>query len=131
MNNNSKDHNTKGKNVFIILGRILGTLASIFWGASLLLHAFSGEKDLSLEGFLLTILIVLNITGVVIAFQNEKRGSLTIIISSLFLCIFSYISAGRNEAFAIAISGLPFLVSGTSFLLGWLKSNQDRYNDNH
>jgi hypothetical protein len=114
----------KKLNIFSLLGRIIGSAASIFWFSSLFLHAIFGEEDLSLEGFLLTILIFLNITGIVIAYRNEKAGSFTIIISSLALSIFAYISAGRNEAFAIAVSGLPFLIAGILLFIGWKKSKK-------
>jgi len=105
-----------------IFARIIGLLASIFWGGSLLLHViFEKEKDLSLEGFLLTILVVLNIVGVITAWKNEKTGSIIIIISSIALAVFTYISAGRNEAFAVLVSAGPFLAAGILFLFSWLK----------
>ena len=89
-----------------------------------MLQALLGEEDLTLEGFLLSILVVLNIVGVIAAWKNEKAGSITILISSFALAIFAYISAGRNEAFAVAVSSGPFLLAGILFLINWLKTHK-------
>ena len=127
--NNFYDHKNSKNNIYILLGKIIGLTVSILWIASMLLHAFLGEDDLTLEGFLLAMLIVLNAIGVFTAFKNLKIGSLVLIISSIILSIFAYISAGHNEALAIAVSGLPFFLAGIFFLIGWVKLNKTKEQD--
>lgn len=69
------DYKKTKKDIYIFLGKIIGLIVSIFWIATMLLHALFGEDDLTLEGFLLAVLIVLNVTGVFTAFKNLKIGS--------------------------------------------------------
>lgn len=111
-------------NIYILIGKIIGSIVSIFWIAVMLLQTFLGKNDLTLEGFLLVILIFFNTTGIFIAFINVRFGSYLIIFSSIMLSIFTYISAGHNEAFTIAVSGLPFLLTGILFFIGSTKSNR-------
>ncbi len=121
MPNNFTKKTALTQNIFNLLGKIIGALAAIFWGATLLVQAISAEKDLSLAKFLLTTLMVLNITGVIISWKNARSGSLTIIISGLILIIFTWLTIGLNEALSIFILTFPFLIAGILFLIGLKK----------
>ncbi|MEA2008145.1 MAG: hypothetical protein U9O54_03415 [Chloroflexota bacterium] len=99
------------------LARGLGTLASVFWVFSLGMHAIVGEEELTGEGILLGSLVVICVIGVIIGWYREKTGGIVTIVGGLALCVFAYISAGRNEWFAVLVSGLPFLVAGVLFYI--------------
>ena len=58
-------------------------------------------------------------TGILIAWWNEKTGGIIITIAAAALCIFAYIDAGHHKIFAMLTSGFPFLISGILFLIGW------------
>jgi len=108
--------------IFNLLGKVVGFITSIFWASILLLRAILKNNELSLEGFLLTIMILLNIAGVIIAGKNLKAGGLTIMISSLALIIFAYLSADYNAALTVSFSSLPFFIAGIFFLISFIKS---------
>ncbi|RLD04990.1 MAG: hypothetical protein DRI56_10255 [Chloroflexota bacterium] len=102
------------------LARGLGTLTSVFWIFSLGKHTLfdpANEEELTGEGILLGFLVVICVIGVIIGWYREKTGGIVTIVGGLALCVFAYISAGRNQWFAVLVSGMPFLVAGVLFYL--------------
>ena len=58
-----------------------------------------------------------NIVGVVVAFRHPRIGGRLLLVSGVLFSLFALVTAGRNEAFAAAVSGGPFIVSGVLFIL--------------
>jgi hypothetical protein len=106
--------------VLRLLGWIGGTAISTIWivmlGISLFSETAEARLEFNLEGFLLVILILSSTGGVFLSMKNIISGGKMIVISSLFLSIFSYFAAGDNRLFAVAYSGLPFLLVGLLLL---------------
>jgi hypothetical protein len=114
------DANDKQSATLMWFARIGGVIISGFWLFSLVASAL-GESvgsrlSFSLEGVLLTILIIASTVGVGIAWKYPLTGGKITVISSLFLCIFAYFSAGQNRMFAVAVSGLPYFLVGILFI---------------
>jgi hypothetical protein len=100
--------------------RGIGTFVAVYWLAIGVISAVTGTDPWSWESTALTMLVLVNIVGVVLAWRWESIGSPVMVLGSIALGIFAYFSAGRNKVFASLISGGPFLLSGLLFLLsGW------------
>jgi hypothetical protein len=106
--------------VLRLLAWIGGTAISTIWLVLLGIAIFSETAEvklqLNLEGLLLIILILCSAGGVLLSMKNIVSGGKMIIISSLFLSIYSYFAGGQNRLFAVAYSGLPFLLVGLLLL---------------
>lgn len=118
------DNNNKQSTTLMWFARIGGVIVSVFWLSTLITSAIGetlgSQLRLTLEGVLLTILVVTSTIGVGIAWKYPLNGGKITIISSLFLCIFAYFSAGHNRMFAVAVSGLPFFLVGILFIQSYL-----------
>lgn len=85
------------------IARLIGSLAAVFWVFSLT-ASFIGEV----------------ISG---SFTWSPEGA--ILGGLMIVSVFAYISAGHDKAFAILVSGVPFLVPGVLFLLSWSMSRDE------
>jgi len=56
-----------------------------------------------------------NIVGVAVAFRRPRLGGRLLLLSGALFSLFALATAGRNEVFAAAVSGGPFIVSGVLF----------------
>ena len=114
------DEKNKQSTTLMWFARIGGVIVSIFWLTSLFTssigESIGSQLSLTLEGILLSVLIVASTIGVGIAWKNPLTGGKITVISSLFLCIFAYFSAGQNKMFAVAVSGLPYFLVGVLFI---------------
>ena len=114
------EHNNKQSNILMWFARIGGLIVSAFWlfslAASAIGESIGSRLSLTLEGVLLSILVLASVIGVAVSWKNPLTGGKITIISSLFLCIFAYFSAGHNRMFAVAVSGLPFFLVGLLFI---------------
>jgi len=108
--------NSKRHSWLLWVARGFGTLVSVFWVFSLGAHAFLDDPgELTGEGMLLGSLVLVCVTGLILAWYKEKPGGIVTIIGGLALSVFAYISAGRNEWLAVLVSGAPFLLAGVLF----------------
>jgi len=130
MANNKKtiDKTTK---VIHWTARILGSVSGAFWVLALTLSTIVEYKkgvepapEAKLEGTILGFLIAIVVIGVIITWFKEGIGGVITVIGAIALSIFSYISAGHNKIFAMLISGVPFLVAGILFLIGWRRTKR-------
>ncbi len=100
--------------------RIGGLTISGFWIVSLILNTIRESQGdafrLTLEGSLLTLLIISSSVAAVYAWINPLSGGKFTIVSSLFLTIFAYFSAAQDRLMAVAISGLPYFLIGLLFV---------------
>ena len=114
------DEKNKQSSTLMWFARIGGVIVSIFWLTSLFASAIGesigSQLSLTLDGILLSVLIVASTIGVGIAWKHPLSGGKITVISSLFLCIFAYFSAGHNKMIAVAVSGLPFFLVGVLFI---------------
>ncbi len=122
------DEENKHSNTLMWFARIGGVIISISWLISLF-DSSIGERigsqlNLTLEGILLLVLIVASTIGVGIAWKHPLSGGKITVISSLFLCIFAYFSAGDNKMFAVAVSGLPYFLVGFLFIQSQLAKEE-------
>jgi len=107
--------------------RGIGSFGGVFWLFSLIANAIgeiSAGTPPPLEGIILGVLIIILVVGVIIAWRNEKIGGTIVTFGAIALCIFAYITAGRNKHLAVLFSGAPFLVSGILFLTSWRRSKK-------
>ena len=122
------DEKTRQSNTLMWFARIGGVIISIFWLTSLFGSAvgesIESQLSLTLEGILLSVLIVASTIGVGIAWKHPLIGGKITVISSLFLCIFAYFSAGHNKIFAVAVSGLPYFLVGVLFIQSYLAKEE-------
>ena len=122
------DENNKQSTTLMWFARIGGVIVSIFWLTSLFASAIGESKEsqlsLTLEGILLSVLIVASTIGVGIAWKHPLTGGKITVISSLFLCIFAFFSAGHNKIFAVAVSGLPYFLVGVLFIQSYLAKEE-------
>ena len=122
------DEKNKQSTTLMWFARIGGVIVSIFWLTSLFSSAIGesieSQLSLTLEGILLLVLIVASTIGVGIAWKHPLTGGKITVISSLFLCIFAYFSAGHNKIFAVAVSGLPYFLVGVLFIQSYLAKEE-------
>ena len=100
--------------------RVIGALAAATWVLPLVGALVSGDhtEDGSLaESIGIGLLAGANIAGVVVAFRRPRIGGRLLLVSGVLFSLFALVAAGRNEAFAAAVSGGPFIVSGVLFTL--------------
>ncbi|MCD6239542.1 MAG: hypothetical protein J7K51_09585 [Thermotogae bacterium] len=108
------------------IARGIGTLAGAYWAFILLIQAIWGDTTVSSEGMILAGLIIIMVIGVVIAWHWEGLGGIIVVIGSIALGTFAYITAGHNKLFAVSVTGLPFLVAGILFLTSYWKKEKSR-----
>ena len=104
-------------------GRGIGWVIGGLWVLSLLAHLIgdlvSGGSPPETEGILLGVLVSIPVTGVVVTWWREKSGGVLAVIGGIALGTFAYVTAGRNKVWIMLFAGVPFVVSGTLFLLSW------------
>ena len=107
-------------------GRGIGWVIGGFWMLSLLAHLIgdlvSGGSPPETEGILLGVLVLIPVTGVVVAWWRERLGGVLAIIGGIALGTFAYVTAGRNKVWIMLFAGLPFVVSGILVLMSWKRS---------
>lgn len=122
------DEKNKQSTTLMWFARIGGVIVSIFWLTSLFASAIGesveAQLSLTLEGILLSVLIAASTIGVGISWKHPLTGGKITVISSLFLCIFAYFSAGHNKIFAVAVSGLPYFLVGVLFIQSYLAKEE-------
>ena len=104
------------------LARGIGTLAAGFWLIVILITAFVGDEEFTFQSWILIILIIASAWSVVAAWGWELIGGACVLACGLAHAVFALISSGHNHALAVAVSGVPFLLSGSLFLLSWFRS---------
>jgi hypothetical protein len=110
-------------------GRILASIAAGVWLFAMIMQVVvglqKGQDVFTSEGVLLAALVLFNLSGTVLSWWRRAAGTKILLAGGFALSFFSILAAGRNRALAVAISGLPFFVSG---ILLWLsrRSNTEK-----
>ena len=104
------------------IARAIGSLLATFWLFVGIVSAIYESGPLTPEGAIMAGLIVISTLGIVIAWWREGIGGAIVVLSGIAHSTFAYISSGHNRAFAVLISGGPYLVTGLLFLATWHRS---------
>lgn len=112
------------------IARGIGTFAGAYWAFILLIETIWGDTTVSLEGMILAGLIIVMVIGVAIAWHWEGIGGIIVVIGSITLGTFAYITAGHNKFFAVSVTGLPFLLAGILFLTSYWKKRKPKISQN-
>ena len=120
----NKTNRSKSRAILRLAALIFATIAAGVWLFAMIMQVVvglqKGQDVLTLEGGLLAALVLVNIAGTVLGWGRKAAGIRILIIGGLALSVFSIIAAGRNRALSVAISGLPFLLSG---ILLWFSTH--------
>jgi hypothetical protein len=108
------------------IARGLGSLVAGLWLLTGILHAFVEPEPWTLESSILAVLIIASAVGVLIAWWREGIGGTIVVVVGIAYSAFAWVAAGHNKGFAMLISGGPFLVVGTLFLVSWWSSDKQR-----
>ncbi len=104
------------------MARATGSLAAAFWLFVGIVSAVFDPEPWIVESFILAGLILVSALGVLIAWFHEGIGGTIVLICAVAHSTFAYMVSGHNKGFAMLITGGPFLLSGSLFLLSWWKS---------
>jgi hypothetical protein len=107
-----------GHPVVGLAARVLGGLAAAMWLLPLVGALVTGDhtdEGTLAESVGVAVLAGANIVGVLVAFRHPRTGGRLLVVSGVLFSLFALVTAGRNEAFAAAVSGGPFIVSGALF----------------
>ena len=104
------------------VARVFAALFSSFWLFVAVVSLIFDPLSRDPESLIMAFLILLSIVGVVTAWFRELYGGVLLLVVGLMHCAFAYIVAGHNKAFAVLISGVPFIIAGLLFLASWRDS---------
>ena len=104
------------------VARGLGTLVAAAWLFVLVGSIFEPSEPESLEGAMfegaiLSVLALVAIAGVALAWWRELLGGTILVADGWGLVVFALLTAGRNRGLAVLSSGAPFFVAGLLFLI--------------
>jgi hypothetical protein len=103
-----------------LVARTVGGLAAGLWLLPLVGVLVGGDSNSDgniAEGLGVGVLAVANIVAVAIAWRRPALGGRLLLVSGALFCVFAFVTAGRNEWLAVAVSGGPFVLSGTLFVV--------------
>jgi len=122
--------NNKSKKGLLWTARIIGTIIVAYWLLMGIGYGLSESEPFTWESAVITILIIASTMSMVAAWRREKLGGIMLVIVGVAFCIFAVISAGHNHLFAVLISGVPFIIIGSLFLISNnLKNTPKHYED--
>lgn len=104
--------------------RIFGTTIVFFWMIVALAYGIQGSTEQGMEDTLMAILVIGTTIGVLLAWKFERVGGFITLLFGIAHSIFALLAAGHNHAFAMLISGGPYIVTGILFLLADTRSRK-------
>jgi hypothetical protein len=108
------------------LARLWGTLVVAFWLFVGVLAQIGGAEPWTIESSVLAGLVVASAIGVAAGWWRPALGGAILVAVAVAQAVFAYLASGHSRAFAMLISGGPFLLAGALFLLCWHYSRPDR-----
>jgi hypothetical protein len=102
--------------------RIFGTTIVFSWMIVALAYGTQGFTEQGTEDTFMAILVVGTTIGVLLAWKYEKIGGLITLLFGIAHSIFALFASGHNHAFAMLISGGPYISTGILFLLAYTRS---------
>ncbi len=103
-----------------LVARTIGVLAAVLWLLPLAGVLIGGDPNSDgnvAEGLGVGAFAMANIVAVAIAWRHPVLGGRLLVVTGALFCVFAFVTAGRNEWLAVAVSGGPFLLSGTLFVV--------------
>ena len=97
--------------------RIFGTLIVLFWLFVAFVSGITDPSEPEIESIIMAILILGTTSGVLVAWKVERIGGLITLFFGIAHSIFALIVSGHNHGFAMLISGGPFILTGSLFLI--------------
>jgi hypothetical protein len=116
MNNRANRYDRTTKTLRWI-ARIFGTLIVLLWLIVALAYGTLEPSELGAEDIMMAILVVGTTIGVLLAWKLERIGGIITLLFGIAHSIFALFASGHNHAFAMLISGGPFIVIGILFLI--------------
>jgi hypothetical protein len=110
------------------IARGVGSLVAAFWLFMGVAHGIHETGPMTLESVIMAVLMVTSISGVCLAWWREGTGGTVVLLSGVAHSTFAYFAAGHNTAYAMLISGGPFLLIGSLFLTSYYRSEIMRMN---
>jgi GNAT superfamily N-acetyltransferase len=107
-------------------GRGLSSAAALFWLLVGAAGAFSEGEPWTAESSLLAGLVLAAALATGVGWRRARLGGLLLTVVGTILCVFGYVTAGRNKWVAVLVSGLPFLAAGALLLAGSRPAHGDR-----
>jgi len=99
-----------------------GLLTTALWLLMVIGYAVDGTEPWTWESTVIMVLIIASTLGFVTAWWREWVGGVVLVTCAIAHSTFACFAAGHNHAFAMLISGGPYLVIGILFLWSWKKS---------
>ncbi len=104
------------------IARGAGLLITTLWLVMVIGYAVDGSEPWTWESIVIMVLIVASTLGFITAWWREWIGGVVLVICAIAHSTFACFAAGHNHAFAMIISGGPYLLIGILFLWSWRKS---------
>ena len=101
------------------VGRVIGTLAAAFWLFVGIVSAIHEPLPLNWESWVMATLMVISALAVAVSWWREGLGGALVLAAGIAHSTFALIASGHNHAFAMPISGGPFVLTGLLLLLAW------------
>jgi len=102
--------------------RTIGTIVVIFWVLIAIGYGITEPSKLALEDMVMAVLVAGTTIGVLLSWANERTGGMITLLFGIAHSTFALIASGHNHVFAMLISGGPFILVGTLFLLAEKRS---------
>ncbi len=120
----SKSNDTEGRapNRIRWIARGAGLLITALWLLMVIGYAADGSEPWTWESTVIMVLIIASTLGVITAWWREWIGGVVLVVCAIAHSTFACFAAGHNHAFAMLISGGPYLLTGILFLWSWRKS---------
>ena len=99
------------------IARVVSTLAALLWVLTGVAHAVVEPEPLIWESWVLAALILAAAVAVAITWRQERIGGPALVAVGVAFSTFALITSGHNHAFAMLVTGGPFLLSGLLYLL--------------
>ena len=104
------------------IARGIGSFVATYWLFMGIGYGIAEAEPWPPESLIMAALISTSVLGVVVAWLREGVGGLILAIVAAAHSAFAYVAAGHNQGFAMLISGGPFLLIGSLFLVIWHRS---------
>ena len=104
------------------IARGIGSFVAAYWLFMGIGYGIAEAKPWPPESLIMAALISTSVLGVVVAWLREGVGGLFLVIVAAAHSAFAYVAAGHNQGFAVLISGGPFLLVGSLFVVVWHRS---------
>ena len=108
--------------------RILGLVFVGLWLFISVMMVIEEGIGRSVEDQIMTGLILFSAAAFAVAWWRQGIGGVLLLIAGIAHSTFAMFSAGHNIGLAMLISGGPFLLVGTLFLIAWTQARRTKRN---